>query len=762
MKINLDFDESSDEDSFQRLTKMQGESFSAELEAYPLEREYGRDERYKTRYSQIILTNITDKEGTTYKESIVIEFYVQDDKMTPLFYLIDEEGKLVTPKRMCKARLPLWSDNFEKTLKNDFKKFCKDPTALLNDLSIYISNHENEFVPTLIAEDIFQTTDETPYELRVKGYNVTESDPLVQDFLRQVNKENGGNVIQFLEEKIPHLILDEKSNIMKKVLMCFSVMVGRGSYFDMTIGDAQEGKSLMIETVLDYFIPSEYIETMNEATDSFFINQAIADPYLYSRKIINLGDLGNDEKYKKMENIFDVLKILTTEKAYETGKSRKGENDWEATPINLEAESILVSYSSVRESKSSNTEQLQSRGIISTPNHEKSRRTYSFNNKKKVKMTRENAYFEKAVKDLEGFKRYLLYLTNKCYEMSQDVTEDGVLIHQRLQFYNIFEKLFYRLGASDEVGIRNANLLTQLLEALTLMNWEKSLKFIKEVSIGENEKERIIYVLPRADDLLDFIRFVFDSAGINPRVKELVKALRDNFIIIDESRGDEVTYVSSNPLTEHIESTNPRLISDALLTMDKSETIVSMTEIAIYEHLYDTDSDKDTSLGTLFKKNETILSEFYDRYGLNERNKKHNKNIEKKLGESSDEVKRVDLTNCYKPLFLFTNTNLKRRLAVKGIKGVDDLGNLLSEADKMGYLDKFPQKMNRANVYYLTQKAREIEEDNIFTSDDLEDGIHNLEALKVDPIKTNSERLFSDKEIKQVKKEFEDIVKDGK
>ena len=691
-----------------RLPPMNGKHYSSQVEAYTSQVTYGDKDQWRLNFGLYRFFDIKSQEGESDADfNLIIEPVIDRDKRTHSIYLTTGDGQEVITSKLNKAKpLDTRVNAFLDTCKSEFLPAMKPQETIdfLQDVRTYIANDkEGNFKETLIADQEDTPSDsDSDYLLRCRGYDVTETDSAVIKFKEKIKRENDSNVIQFLQEQIPNLILDEESNIMKKILMSFSTMLGLGSYFDVTLGDAQEGKSLMIETTLNYFIPSEYWRRFNEVTEAYFVNNAIDDPHCYDRMVLNLGDMGNEDRFAKMNGLFDIAKILCTEKIYESGKSRKGEKDWESESIYMIADSICISYSSVRKGRDSNTDQISSRAIESTPKHIKSIETYSFNNEKDVIGTTRQAKFERTVKNLELFQKYLLYLTNKFYYMNQDVNEDGMLIHKRVQVYNPFEKLFYELGASDDVGIRNAGLLSKLLTSFTILNWEKSHKFEKEIPLNEEEIYHITYLFPRIDDLNSFIDIVSDSAGVNPRLKESMKALTENLLIIDEEIEDPKTHIADDkPILDAMEkieektlidedddspyptdSINPRKISNALLKDrdDEEETTISILELAMIEGIYKIEHDKNMSLGTIFMKNEELLSEFYDVYGLTQKNRKNNRQVMKALKETKDEEKRLELVGQYKPMIFFTVTTLKKNLQVKGIKGVTDLADILHDA----------------------------------------------------------------------------------
>jgi len=78
-------------------------------------------------------------------------------------------------------------------------------------------------------------------------------------------------------------------------LSSFSISIGNKSSMNDIHGRADSGKTYIMETNLDYFVPPEYVIRLNSSTLPGFINQCKENPYYYNEKIIYFGDLGDKE-----------------------------------------------------------------------------------------------------------------------------------------------------------------------------------------------------------------------------------------------------------------------------------------------------------------------------------------------------------------------------------------------------------------------------------------------------------------------------------
>ena len=745
---------------------------------------------FRERYGYYIFQDLETANEEPIGFDIVAETDISTGKSRNYLIWLMKDGQAVSDKKPKVKELEVSVEKVSNDLADSMSVFMEkdDALTLLKDLRIYVSNHKNYFKSEKLVDDTEGSDELTADILRSRGYNVDETDEDVLKF-KEILKGYGHNITTYLTQRFDDLILDEASNMFKQIWMVFSVELGRGSFFDGIIADTGQGKSKTIETALDYFLPSEYIEKVNDFTEASFKARARQNPREFSRTVLYFGDLGNEDRFRKVEPIFDIGKILVTEKTFKSYISEKMEDGqrWNPVATEIDVESICVAYTSVKGSKTSNTEQIQSRAIISTPQHQKSLRTFKFNNRLGIKGSEENAFFEKTVKELELFKKYQLYLVNLYYKLNQTIIENGITIHQSVSIFNPFEEIFYKLGADEGSGIRNATILTELLASMTFLNYDFSYKFVKEREIGENEIERTLYLFPAPSDLENFIEVVYSSAGLDPRLKELLLALQKEFVIIE----DEVENEAGKSLPYYVKSVDPRTITEELKGQN-NESQISLRQIAVnvleLEDLADELEenpnksrfievaplvDKEISLDTFLDDYPKQLNRLYDRMGINSKNYKQNKRAIKKYKEkadgygenpSKDEQKSLEsiAKHEYRPLSFFTVQELRKNIQKKGIKGVKDLGEVVATGYEKGFIAKFRAKQGKGNVYYLTRKAENVHSRFKIDDKDISQAFKNIRELRLNPLKRNGESLFDEMEVKEMEDDYSEYFKERK
>ena len=146
--------------------------------------------------------------------------------------------------------------------------------------------------------------------------------------------------------------------------MALNVMTGKGSYLSETVATSEAGKSLEDEIVFLKMIPPEYIFKKNDITEASLTRYGDINENYFDRLIIYFGDLGSKKSYEKLEFIFNILKILITEKEY--SRDLCDDNNKNLT-LNLKVNSIGGAYSTVKNSFTEDDDQLISRTIKSTP-----------------------------------------------------------------------------------------------------------------------------------------------------------------------------------------------------------------------------------------------------------------------------------------------------------------------------------------------------------------------------------------------------------
>lgn len=175
-------------------------------------------------------------------------------------------------------------------------------------------------------------------------------------------------LIGYLSPKLDKLHIGEHRNLYRKLLGAFNVMRGKGSYLFETTAHAESGKSLEDKIVFDYLIPEEYIFKKNNMTEASFARYGEINIWYFTRLLINFGDFGSKEAFKKIEPVFNIIKMLITEKEYSKDLSDKNTTgNFKNKSLDLKVESIGGAYSTTINSFTDNDPQLESRTISSTP-----------------------------------------------------------------------------------------------------------------------------------------------------------------------------------------------------------------------------------------------------------------------------------------------------------------------------------------------------------------------------------------------------------
>ena len=299
------------------------------------------------------------------------------------------------------------------------------------------------------------------YQLKIQKEINYRKNPTLDNKQEQQAREVGiyikkHGLIKYLETKINKLQLGEHKNIYRKLLAAFNIIRGKGSYLIETIADAEEGKSLEDEIVFYYLIPEEYIFNKNDMSVASFLRYSEADEEFFTRLIILWGDLGKENAYKKVEDVFDIMKILITEKNYSKDlaeKERSGE--FKNKSLDLKVESIGGAYSTVKNSFTNNDSQLESRTISSTPFGTDKSAILDHMGYLNTELSQQSHDLKQTIAELVSFKSYLLSL----------VSFDKEII-------NPYVSVFKRYVQVSKTQIREFKQLMELFDAYCVLTHE--------------------------------------------------------------------------------------------------------------------------------------------------------------------------------------------------------------------------------------------------------------------------------------------------
>ena len=245
--------------------------------------------------------------------------------------------------------------------------------------------------------------------------------------------------------------------IYRKHLGGIDVIRGRGSHFISTTSRFQGGKSLEDEIAFLMMIPERYIYKKNQMTLSSFTRKG---ERFFERKIVYFGDLGNKKAYEKIEDVFDAIKILITEKEFSRDLTEGSSSNFEDTTLLLKADSIGAVFQTVRyDFLGDEKEQISSRSIESTSIEANEDEVLDLLFALKQIDSFENRRQKFALEEVQKYHKYLLWL----------VKED-------IQVIIPYRRFFKRFVKSSEAIFRDFNQILELFESFCVLTHGQCLK----------------------------------------------------------------------------------------------------------------------------------------------------------------------------------------------------------------------------------------------------------------------------------------------
>lgn len=251
--------------------------------------------------------------------------------------------------------------------------------------------------------------------------------------------------------------------------MALNVMTGKGSYLSETVATSEAGKSLEDEIVFLKMIPPEYIFKKNDITEASLTRYGDINEHYFDRLIIYFGDLGSKKSYEKIEAIFNILKILITEKEY--SRDLCDDNNKNMT-LTLKVNSIGGAYSTVKNSFTEDDDQLISRTIKSTPDIVESNEVKEYLGfTKYCPVSPQSIEKKEAEEELKEFQEYLKMLVHENTEMEE----------KNQQIINPYMEMFKEYTNNSNKEIREFEQQMELFSTYCLLT-------IHECKIGNGYK----------------------------------------------------------------------------------------------------------------------------------------------------------------------------------------------------------------------------------------------------------------------------------
>lgn len=458
----------------------------------------------------------------------------------------DDNSKTSIIKKIMKAGTDsgLIVDNEE-----DYKTFFRDvyDKIIKSDCLDVLKDEYYEFP----QEDEFNADEEADYFLLEVAEEIEyRQNPILDQTQEKQAKKVASYIheyglIGYLEPKLDKLHIGEHRNLYRKLLGAFNVMRGKGSYIFETTAHAEEGKSLEDKIVFEYLIPEEYIFKKNKMTEASFIRYSDTNIFYFTRMIIILGDLGSKKAFQNVEEVFNIFKILITEKEYSKDLSEKNTSgNYLNKSLDLLVESIGAAYSTTKNSFTEDDPQLESRTISSTPfdtDKEDIMDLLCYLNTSRSQQSKDQKII---IEQLLAFKSYLLSL----------VSFDREII-------NPYGSVFKRYVNESNTPLRGLQHLLELFDAYCVITHESCDEINGTLVASENQFNDFF-----SDICLENVLIPYESNFITML---LGKDKQTELVVIDDSINEEEEENKLDPLNEYF--------NNALQSMELYENENSVT-----------------------------------------------------------------------------------------------------------------------------------------------------------------------------------------
>lgn len=390
----------------------------------------------------------------------------------------------------------------------------------------------------LLNEDNFSQVNKTfdAYNKEIQKSSEVVDDSVIKEIEKRRNpklnpsKNNEAEMIEkeikesgfvgYLAEDLDNIHKGEHRNIYRKIMGAYNIIIGKASFLIETIADSEEGKSLEDWIVFNLIIPQQYVYKVNNITKSSFTRYAEKSEYYFDRRILIFGDLGRKNAFKSMEELFNIIKVLITEKEYVRDLSDKADDgNYSNKQLKLKCESIGGVYSSVKNDFTEGDSQMESRTISCTPNGADDDEVMDLIIDLECEISPETEAKKETVKKLEKFQNYILY----CATMD-------------LTIINPYGQVFKRYAQKSETPKRELKQSMKLFDAYCKLTYFDC----------ENENE---YLVASEKQLNEFMKDISLENALIPYESDFLKMLMgketsNELIIIDEEDEDEAKHVS--------------------------------------------------------------------------------------------------------------------------------------------------------------------------------------------------------------------------
>lgn len=328
-------------------------------------------------------------------------------------------------------------------------------------------------------------------------------------------------LIKFLDSIVNKFHVGNHRAIYRKHLGGVNIIRGKGSYFIYTKAKSNVGKSLEDSIAFLMMIPERYIFKKNQMTLASFSRYGDQTINYFERMIIYFGDLGNKKAYEKVEDVFDAIKTLITEKEFSRDLTEGSSSNLENNTLELKAKSIGAVFQTVRYNfLGDEEEQIASRSIQSTPLESNDDEVLDFLFALNLEDSLENKAQEMAMEEVRKYHNYLLWI-----------------IKQDIKIVNPYRRFFKRFVKDSNVIFRDFEQIIELFDAFCVLTHGDCIEYDGRLIASQEQ-------------LQTFITELSVENVLPPEESNFIKMLisEDNkteLKIIDESDED------SNPIQDY-------------------------------------------------------------------------------------------------------------------------------------------------------------------------------------------------------------------
>lgn len=403
-----------------------------------------------------------------------------DDKLSE-----NEPNKLIeteTPYIRIKNYLNVW-------------EIPKTPTDVFNKLQYVFENPKHSINPN---DDIIKVEDETitaeTEDNLSSNDNQTTDDNINLDYIPLQLEKYDNDILKMLDENLTEYVGD-KTNLMMLILSVVAVKCGLKSYIININGDADSGKTTLIETLFK-LIPNEMIKNHNNSTLSGIIRES-PQKYYYDKSLIYFGNV-TDERKKQIIKIEEFIDSSYKEQNYTSTMGAKSSTD-DIKNVSKIIKTFMALTKSITPYKSSNQEIRNNTSYLTVTKPTKQeliqqkRINYKENNPEFIKQHQE---YIKSLKPMDIMEEYL---SNKelITHIDENTKDLNYVEFERYEIlyisYCIYLKISPSIESFDKFLILTPKYSILTDEEETLLKYLEKYHTDEEITLSKKHNKKFKY-----------------------------------------------------------------------------------------------------------------------------------------------------------------------------------------------------------------------------------------------------------------------------